>query len=357
MVRLGAADDHANADGQTVLDFFQAQDKALVEARTIPKPALTLNDAAEHYLAWYREHRKAIRETESAVAAHILPTLGERPVSQLTAKDLKAWRDRLARTPARKRTGFGKQPQFCEKPATDEEVRARQATANRILAVLKAILNKAFEDELVADDTAWRQVKPFRKVDKPRIRFLTEAESIRLVNSCARELRPLLTAALFTGARYGELVRMKVADFDPKSALVFIAPSKSGAPRYVPLNNAALDFFKLHTAGRSGTELLFARANGSPWGKNHDKRPLRAANTEARISPPVRFHELRHTYASLLAQAGGDLLTISKLLGHADTRITARHYAHLCDRTLANAVNAMLPNFGHKPKSNVRMLR
>lgn len=61
--------------------------------------------------------------------------------------------------------------------------------------------------------------------------------------------------------------------------------------------------------------------------------------------------------ASALAQAGADLLTISKLLGHADTRVTSRHYAHLCDRTLANAVNNLLPAFGVVEQSNVAAIR
>jgi integrase len=64
----------------------------------------------------------------------------------------------------------------------------------------------------------------------------------------------------------------------------------------------------------------------------------------AKIQPAIAFHELRHTYASHLAQAGVDLLTISKLLGHADTRMTSTHYAHLADKTLAAAVTR-LPSF------------
>ncbi|HEY6352956.1 MAG TPA: tyrosine-type recombinase/integrase, partial [Burkholderiaceae bacterium] len=72
---------------------------------------------------------------------------------------------------------------------------------------------------------------------------------------------------------------------------------------------------------------------------------------------PLRFHELRHSYASALAQAGADLLTISKLLGHADRRVTARHYAHLCDRTPANAVNNLLPIFGDTEASNAAAIR
>jgi len=79
-------------------------------------------------------------------------------------------------------------------------------------------------------------------------------------------------------------------------------------------------------------------------GKNHHIRPLRDACKAAKIRPAVAFHELRHTYASHLAQAGVDLLTISKLFGHSDTRITSKHYAHQADKTLVAAVTR-LPSF------------
>lgn len=84
------------------------------------------------------------------------------------------------------------------------------------------------------------------------------------------------------------------------------------------------------------------RENGKPWQKNDQQRPMKEACLKSHIEPAIGFHELRHTYASMLAQRGVDLLTISKLLGHADTRITSRHYAHLCDETLRAAV-ARLP--------------
>jgi site-specific recombinase XerD len=102
---------------------------------------------------------------------------------------------------------------------------------------------------------------------------------------------------------------------------------------------------------------MLVRSDGEAWGKNHQQRPLTEACKRAKITPPLRFHELRHSYASALAQAGADLLTISKLLGHADTRVTSRHYAHLCDRTLANAVNNLLPDFGKEEPSNVAVIR
>ncbi|HEX8010487.1 MAG TPA: tyrosine-type recombinase/integrase [Casimicrobiaceae bacterium] len=83
----------------------------------------------------------------------------------------------------------------------------------------------------------------------------------------------------------------------------------------------------------------------------------RPRSLSKKSSALFRSRNNRHNYASTLAQAGADLLTISKPLGHADTRITARHYAHLCDRTLAKAVNALLSDFGAVETSNVAAIR
>jgi integrase len=149
---------------------------------------------------------------------------------------------------------------------------------------------------------------------------------------------------LLTGCRFGELADMRARDVSVRDQRVYVAESKSGRPRYIPLNAEGVALFREITTGKTGDALLFTKANGTEWGKNHHVRPLTAACKVARVEPDVAFHELRHTYASHLAQAGVDLLTISKLLGHADTRITARHYAHLADKTLAAAVTK-LPAF------------
>ena len=360
---LGVADDYLPSDGARVLTYRQASAKAIELAERGPISSYTVADAAKDYLAWFAENRKSLETTEATISAHILPALGGRPVASLTAEDIKSWRDHVARQRARRRTGRGRAQGHKRdlSTATDEEreeaKRARRATANRILAVLKAILNKAFEDKKVRDDAEWRRVRPFPKVDLPRIRFLGEDEAIRLINSSSMEFRPLLRAALLTGARYGELVRMVVQDFNPVRAQVYIGPSKSGKPRYVPLNQSGVALFESITVGRPRKASMFTRSDGEPWGKNHQQRPLFEACKRAAISPPLRFHEARHSYASAMANAGADLLTISKLLGHADTRITSRHYAHLCDRTLANAVNTLLPQFGEIEQTNVSSIR
>lgn len=107
---------------------------------------------------------------------------------------------------------------------------------------------------------------------------------------------------------------------------------------------------------QQASDRVFVKQDGNLWGDNHHARLMKEACHHASITPAIGFHELRHTYASLLAQAGADLLTISKLLGHADTRITSRHYAHLCDKTLANTVNRLLPSFGHEKERKIQAI-
>jgi integrase len=361
---LGEADDFMDADGANVLTFFQAQGRATAFAAEAHKSDLpnskpvTLNEAAATYLTWYKDHRRAYRETKATVNAHILPAWNNKLVMEITTPEIVRWHEKLATTPARKRSSkLSTTPAYRKKPNTTEEQRSRKSTANRILTVLKAILNKAFRDGLVSDDTAWRRVKPFGNTDEPITRFLSEAESTRLVNACRPGFRELVKAALFTGCRYSELTRLLTKNVNPDTGMIYISPeAKSGKGRYIPLHAEGLDFFKNSIICKSGKDHVFLRADGIPWGKNHQVRLLNAACGKAKIEPEIGFHELRHTYASTLAQMRVDLLTISKLLGHADTRITSRHYAHLCDTTLKDAV-AKLPSFGHKIETNVKAIR
>ncbi|MBI2791351.1 MAG: site-specific integrase [Gammaproteobacteria bacterium] len=350
---IGKADDVLDSDGVEILSFKEAQLKTheLIETLLKDHPKSTVKYAIEHYLKWFKENRKSINETQASINAHILPYFGDKLISDLTTKEIKAWHQKLASSPARKRSSKFGQQQYRNHADSDDKKRSRKATANRTLSVFKAILNKAYQDEVVDDDLAWRRVKPFEKVDEPKVRFLTEAEAKRLINAAKADLRQMIQAALYTGARFNELASLKVCDVHLNDKpYIYIQPSKNGKSRYVPLNESGTQFFKKAIIGKLGNHFVFTKNNNMPWGKNHHVRLLKEACTNARIESTVSFHELRHTYASLLAQAGADLLTISKLLGHADTRVTSRHYAHLCDKTLANIVNEMLPSFSIQEK-------
>lgn len=358
---IGEADDFKDADGETVFTYFQAAEKARelekeykTDAGLITAP-LTVSKAAEDYLNWYKLNRKSYKSVSITINAHILPVFKNRLISELTTLEIKRWHESLAIKPRRTRTKLLSEQAFLPPPQTEDEKRARKSTANRILTVFKAILNKAFYDGKTASDTAWRRVKPFPKVEEARIRFLKPYEADYLLNVAEPDFKDLVQGALFTGARYGELAKMRVYDFMPDQGLVFIQPGKSGKGRHIPLPPEGLAFFESLTAGKRGADFVFIRRNGKQWGKNDQQRPMLEACRKANIEPAIGFHELRHTYASMLAQRGIDLLTISKLLGHADTRITSKHYAHLCDTTLRDAV-AKLP-FTNQRESKIIAIR
>jgi integrase len=156
----------------------------------------------------------------------------------------------------------------------------------------------------------------------------------------------LVTAALLTGARYSELAAMRARDYSRDAAAVYLPTSKSGKARHIFLTDEGKAFFEAATVGKSAGDLLFPRADGKPWGQAHQFRPIRAACQAARIRPAISFHMLRHSYASRLAMRGVPMGVIANQLGHADTRMTERHYAHLAPSYVADTIRASFPTLG-----------
>src|SRR5262249_45918719 len=151
---------------------------------------------------------------------------------------------------------------------------ARRATANRTLTTLRAALNRAFRGGKASSDRAWRSVEPFENVDAARIRYLTVVEVKRLINACDPQFRPMVEAALQTGARYGELTRLEVHDFNPDAGTLAVRQSKSGKPRHVVLTDEGIALFRELCAGRGGNEPLIRRPDGSAYRANDQALPM-----------------------------------------------------------------------------------
>lgn len=355
-IKLGTADDKRDADGIEVLSFSQARakaedwftKKARYEAGIHTIGPYTISNALEDYkLAYQQRGGKSVKDLVTRINALILPVFGEIKAERLTTKQIRDWHNDLANTPSRLRSRWNT-PQKYQNVSTDPEVfRQRKTTANRTLTILKAALNYAFQEGKIATDEAWRRAKPFREVDTAKIQYLSHEEARRLFNTCDIEFRPLVQAALLTGCRYGELVALICNDFDVKAETVTIRISKSGKVRHVALSEEGTSFFSKVTMGLNGKDLIFTRANGKPWGKSHQQRPLSLACQKAKIEPAVTFHILRHTYATHLVQAGAPLTVIAANLGHADTRMTAKHYAHLAPSYVADVIRASMPVLGN----------
>lgn len=214
---IGIADDFAEANNANVFDYAQAQERALGK-RKVTGP-LTVIQAMDDYIAFLKSMDKATGDAKGRIDAFILPKLGERLVDELTAQEIRDWHSGIANSAPLVRTKKGDRHNVKKVNLSDPEVkRRRQSSANRVLTILKAGLNHAFDEERVTINEAWgRRVKPFRAVDGVRQRYLTLEEARRLLNACPPDFRKLVRAALETGARYAELTRLAVSDFNDDS--------------------------------------------------------------------------------------------------------------------------------------------
>jgi integrase len=350
--QIGTSDDYADADGTVVLDYRQAQARVrdrLLQRSSLgtaaSKGPLTVRAACESYLTALEAQNKPTEGARQSFEAFVYPEFGTMEVAALTPERLRAWLVALAKAPARLRTKPGKAQQY-RRGSGPEHQRRRRVSANRIRTFFVAALNLAFHDGRVLSDKAWRQVKPFKGVDAARVRYLTIAESQRLLNSAPPDFRRLLQAALLTGCRYGELGRLQVHDFNSDSNTLQVRRSKSGKSRHVVLTEEGTAFFTQLTAGRPGGELLLRKDDGTGWRKSHQDLPMRVACRHAGITPPVGIHTLRHTWASLAVMNGTPLMVIAKNLGHRDTRMVELHYGHLAPSYIADAIRAGAPRFG-----------
>ncbi len=360
---LADTDDMLDANGETVLDFWQAQEavRRLHTLRTTggerASPRYTVANAIGDYLEWMEGARKGSRDARYRAEALILPDLGGVDAAKLTAKRIRTWQRKIAETPPRLRTKPGEKQQYREPADDPDAIRRRRASANRTLTVLKAALNRAWREGEIASDAEWRRVEPYEAVEMARTRYLTIAEAQRLLNAAEPSFRNLVQAALQTGARYGELAALKVSDFNTDSGTVTIQQSKSGKARHIVLTDEGVMFFRGVTAGRNGAELVFTTKAGSAWTKSAQTRPMVDACRNAKINPPIGFHGLRHTWASLAVMNGVPLLVVAKNLGHADTRMVERHYGHLAPSYVADAIRAGAPRFGTVEPGNVASVR
>jgi integrase len=360
---IGTADDTADADGVHVFSFSEAQEAARKwfahlarhDRGEVKRGPYSVDECLDDYLAWLQDHRKSAADARYRMDAHIRPALGEVRTDRLMTDHIKKWLRDLGNSPARLRgKKDAKRTRYREFDKDDgETVRRRRSSANRTLTILKAALNRAWRDGKIASDEAWRRVEPFEGVDAARVHYLSIAECRRLINAANADFRQLVQGALQTGARYGELARLTVTDFNADAGTVAVRVSKTGKPRHVVLTDEGVAFFKQLCTGRLGAELIFTKADGSAWLKSHQARPIAGACARAKIHPAISFHGLRHTWASNAVMNGVPLLVVAKNLGHSDTRMVEKHYGHLAPSYVADAIRAGAPRFGTVASRNV----
>jgi integrase len=361
---IGTADDVADADDVHVLAFAEAQERARKwfadlagqDGGISRNSAYTVADAMDDYLRFLESDgrsKHSVADARCRDQAFIRSELGKVKLAALTADRIRRWRDELVKTAPRVRSAKGKEQKYRKLSDDEDARRARRASANRTWTTLRSALNHAFRERKVSSDLAWRTIKPFRNVDSARIRYLKVAEAKRLINASDREFRPVVQAALATGARYGELIRLEAQDFNPDAGTLAIRKSKTGKAHHIVLTDEGMSLFRALTTGQRGQELILRKSNGEPFGMSHQNRPMLDACGRAKIKPRISFHGLRHTWASLAVMNGMPLMVVARNLGHADTRMVEKHYSHLAPSYIADAIRTAAPRFGIKADRKV----
>jgi len=216
------------------------------------------------------------------------------------------------------------------------------ATVNRYGAAMSAVITWSIKRRIAPKG----YVHPCRSVERQeenneKTRFLTQEECTRLLEACKaskwRRLYLLVLLALSTGARKGELLGMRWADVDLVQRVAHVGRSKNGDPKVLPLIPAVVE--QLEALAGAPTAFVFPSERVTMKAYSFEPRwteALRAAQIRG-----FRFHDLRHSCASFLAQNGATLLEIGDLLGHRQLSMTKR-YSHLASSHRSALVNRVL---------------
>lgn len=191
-------------------------------------------------------------------------------------------------------------------------------TANRTMTLIKSLFNRAKEWDMFYGDNPACRVKRGRE-EHHRLRFLSEAEIVRLIAVCHPRVRPVVACALMTGMRKGELLNLAWENISLPQGIIYILKSKSGKPRQIPIIPQLRDVFMELQPQARGSVFQLPEAT---------QRKFFAKALNAAEIKEFRFHDLRHTFASHFIMRTNNLPVLQEIMGHATPQMTQR-YAHL----------------------------
>ena len=151
--------------------------------------------------------------------------------------------------------------------------------------------------------------------------------------------KPLFVCALDTGLSRSDLINLDWQQVDLENRLIRTARTKTGVQVSIPMTKRLLAELQAMGPCPAGT-LVFRTVAGGRWAEAIIKRYFKTAKALAGITRPFRFHDMRHDFASSLAQEGVSLYVIAQLLGHTSTQMTMR-YAHLHPANLRAAIDSL----------------
>lgn len=283
---------------------------------------IKFSEAAEEWLVNHAEVRKApsgVATDRQMLRDYLLPAFGSKQMRKITPETIRLMIREL------KNTGI------------------KDATINRNLELVRTIFNYCLKEQKVLFNPM--VAVGLLKIQEPPIVFWTLDEAdqfLRYIEQKYREsdsdLPFLYKFALNTGLRLGEILGLSWHDVDLSNQLITVRRSfdsfqgkikdstKGKKIRHVPINSSIYDDLARMKARRTG-ELVFTTISGNPKHRSNVTHYFQQASEDAGVRK-IRFHDLRHTYASHWIMNGGEIYVLKEILGHSDISTTQR-YAHL----------------------------
>jgi len=284
------------------------------ELRTVPTFATFM---AERYMPFVKGYKKSWDCDDSLLRNHLLPALGKKYLDEITKHDVVVFHHGM------RAKGYA------------------VGTCNRGLILLRYAMNLALKWEIPGiTKNPTKDAALFENHNKKE-RFLSNQEAQRLYEAVKKSDNPMLQyivpMLILTGARKREVLDAKWEDFDLIRRQWRIPTTKSGRPRHVPLSEGVLQLLDSIPQGK-GCDPVFANPktkkayNSIFFSWNRARKSVGLGD--------VRMHDLRHSFASFLVNAGRSLYEVQKILGHTQIKTTQR-YAHLSQDTLLEAANVV----------------
>jgi integrase len=274
---------------------------------------IIFNDFAPIYLENYaKPNKRSWICDDYCLDAHLKPYFGKLDLRAITPLDLETYR------------------------AKRLEAGIKKSTSNRELALLKRMFHLA-ADWGYSSENPVTKVKLFSERDNLKERVLTAEEEVRLLAHCAPHLWPIVVFALNTGMRRGEILGLRWDQIDAPCRSVRVTRTKGGRDRIVPLNDAAAGVVKAQRKTSHGS-YVFPSMKGREFMRTVDHSFGRACRLAGIVG--LRFHDLRHTFATRLIRRGADIITVQALLGHYSVTVTQR-YTHTGADEKRRAVEAL----------------
>ncbi|MBM4305181.1 MAG: site-specific integrase [Deltaproteobacteria bacterium] len=294
----------------------------------LPGEEKTFTELMEKYMAEHSARNKAPKShnRDKSLKVHLLKDFGDLTLVEITPMLISAYKAR--------RRGEGASPR----------------TLNYELALMSHAFNLALKE------WEWTRDNPVRKVSKEKVnnqveRWLTLEEEEKLIASSLDWIKEIISFAIATGLRESEILDLKWPQVNMARKTIEILVQKNKGKDTLPLNKRALEILEQRSRSRlPGVEFVFCTGKGTRIGARNLLRGFYSALKKAKITP-LRFHDLRHTFATRLVQAGVDLYTVQKLGRWKNISMVMR-YAHHYPESLRSGVE-VLDRIGKKISTNL----